>query len=107
MENIQAEFGRLLKQRRKEAKLTQDELASRIGLGRTSVTNIELGRQPVSLQLLYELADAIGTDPVSLLPSRRRMSPLPADLESTLEKLKSPDEKRWAREFFAATEGRR
>jgi transcriptional regulator with XRE-family HTH domain len=83
MEQIYIEFGRLLKRRRKEANLTQDAIATKIGLVRTSVTNIEQGRQHVSLHMVFQLADAIGVRPQDLLPDRAPR-PLSADLERSL-----------------------
>jgi transcriptional regulator with XRE-family HTH domain len=62
------EFGRLVKSGREALGMSQAELGGRIGLSRTSVTNIESGRQHVSLRQLIEIAQAIGRTPASLLP---------------------------------------
>jgi len=37
-------------------------------LSRTSVTNIERGRQPIQLHTLYKIADIFGVEPTALLP---------------------------------------
>lgn len=50
--------------------MSQEELAGRVDLARTSITNIERGTQPVSLGLLYGLSDALGCEPAQLLPDR-------------------------------------
>jgi transcriptional regulator with XRE-family HTH domain len=60
--------GGLVRKARDKAGLTQDALASRIGLTRTSVTNIEKGRQKVLLHTLCDLASALGIPPAALLP---------------------------------------
>lgn len=65
-------FGAGLRRVREEVGLTQEELASRAGLSRTSVVNIEHGRQGVSLATLYDLARALDAAPASLLPSPPR-----------------------------------
>lgn len=65
------EFGQTLKQQRERIGLTQGELAAKVQLGRTSVTNIEQGRQHVPLHMLLELAKAVGVDPMVLLPAVR------------------------------------
>lgn len=39
-----------------------------LGLSRTSVTNIERGRQPVQLHTLYRIAATLGVEPTLLLP---------------------------------------
>jgi transcriptional regulator with XRE-family HTH domain len=69
MERFYKEFGRLLRGFRDKAHLSQLDVAKRVGLSRTSITNIELGRQQVSLHLLFSLASAVGTTPELLLPA--------------------------------------
>jgi transcriptional regulator with XRE-family HTH domain len=63
-----AEFGAKLKRARERAGLTQKELADRVDLPRTSVTNIEHGRQRIALHQLVQFAAALGTEPLELLP---------------------------------------
>ncbi|MDT4890350.1 helix-turn-helix protein [compost metagenome] len=40
--------------------LTQAQLAQRVGLERTSITNIELGKQTISEPVLNAMAQALG-----------------------------------------------
>lgn len=61
-------FGELLKQRRSAANLSQKDFAKALGVSRTSITNIECGRQPVSLPCLYVMADILQVDVSELLP---------------------------------------
>lgn len=68
---IYKEFGRRLRQSRKAAELTQETLGEQIGLSRTSITNIEKGRQRIPLHVLFLLASAVGVDPGTLLPERK------------------------------------
>jgi transcriptional regulator with XRE-family HTH domain len=49
-----------LKELRLAANLPQVEVAERCGLTRTSITNIESGRQPLSLVTLEAIAAALG-----------------------------------------------
>ena len=49
-------FGRRIARRRRERGLSQEKLAGLIGLARTSVTNIEAGRQNVVAYTLHLLA---------------------------------------------------
>jgi transcriptional regulator with XRE-family HTH domain len=53
-------LGKHLKALRKMAGLTQAELAQRCGLERTSITNIEAGRQTLSVQRINAIAAALG-----------------------------------------------
>lgn len=61
-------FGARLASERKKGGLTQADLARRVGIGRTTITNIERGRQSVSLPLLYRFAMAMGGRLDALLP---------------------------------------
>lgn len=84
-EQVCSQFGRLLARRRAEAKLSQRAFAKAVGLSRTSITNIERGRQPVSLPTLYAMAYILGRDIADLLPpikallSERTRGPLERD----------------------------
>lgn len=68
---IYKEFGRRLRHARKAAELTQEALADGVGLSRTSITNIEKGRQRIPLHALFLLASAVGVPPAALLPERK------------------------------------
>ena len=71
MDGLYREFGELLRARRKSAGLTQSQVAERVGLQRTSITNIEKGRQHVLLHQLILLAAAVGATPEELLPRQQ------------------------------------
>ena len=71
MDGLYKEFGRLLKSARKDAGLTQNEVAGRVGLSRTSITNIERGTQHIPLHQLFLLASAVGVSPDALLPDQK------------------------------------
>jgi transcriptional regulator with XRE-family HTH domain len=74
-------FGRALRNAREDAELTQKAVADRVGLSRTSITNIERGTQHIALHQLFLLAAAVGAKPVDLLP----------DGDTALEELVPPD----------------
>ena len=78
--------------------MTQAELGRRIGLSRTSVTNIEQGRHHVSLHQFMRIAVALDVAPEALLPhvSREEAGPglagilpkgLPKDLVEWADRL--------------------
>lgn len=81
MDGLYEEFGRRFRTRRKAVGLTQSQVAERVGLTRTSITNIEQGRQHIVLHQLFLLASAVGSKPEELLP----------DVEPALEQLVSPE----------------
>jgi transcriptional regulator with XRE-family HTH domain len=63
-----AELGRRIRVVRESRGLTQEALASLISLTRTSITNIEKGRQKLLVHTLIDIAVALKATPESLLP---------------------------------------
>jgi transcriptional regulator with XRE-family HTH domain len=64
-------FGELVRlHRERQEGLTQEKLGRLVGLSRTSITNIEKGRQHVALHQLLDLAEALEVQPEALLPKR-------------------------------------
>ena len=60
--------GELIRKRRNELKIPQDTLASDVGLTRTSISNIEKGRQKLLLHTFFEIARTLKSEPAALLP---------------------------------------
>lgn len=56
--------GAELKRVREALRMTQLEIATAVGMERTSITNIERGKQKLSLVLLKAIADALGMEVV-------------------------------------------
>lgn len=50
---------------------SQRAIAVALGLSRTSMVNIEKGRQHTSLHVIWEIADQLGVEAASLIPARR------------------------------------
>lgn len=48
--------------------ITQAQLSSGIGLTRSSVANIEAGKQRISVEVLAKIAQALGLEPATLIP---------------------------------------
>lgn len=72
IENLYKEIGQNIKKIRQTKKLSQAEVAIKLGLERTSVTNIENGKQRITLHSLYELCDLLGADIFKVIPSNRK-----------------------------------
>ncbi len=66
--------GQKLEKRRREACLTQTQLAQRCGLARGSIANIESGNQHPTLHTLWSIADALNIDIPALVPTRDEFS---------------------------------
>lgn len=65
------ELGRLIRERRKAISMSQATLAGHVSLSRTSITNVELGRQHLSLYMLFVFAKALGVEPQTFLPDKK------------------------------------
>ena len=63
----------MLSDARRKRHMSQETLADSLGLTRTSVTNIEKGRQPIQLHSLYLIARALKVEVKELLPSESAM----------------------------------
>ncbi len=94
--------GQQIRKARKEHGLTQAQLATNVSLTRTSITNIEHGRQKLLLHTLYEIANALAIEPHALLPPPNKLlraqgidQDIPADL--------SRDEREWIRSIVATS----
>jgi transcriptional regulator with XRE-family HTH domain len=61
-------FGELVRKHRERLGLTQEGLGRSVGLSRTSITNIEKGRQHVALHQVFALAGALEIPATTLLP---------------------------------------
>lgn len=103
MSDGKAGFDRILGQRIRAARervgVRQDQLAGAVGLSRTSITNIERGRQGVQAYLLVRIAEVLGRSAADLLPSQetRAATPLPNKVK-TLERSK----REWAERVLSS-----
>ena len=69
-ERLYAEIGeRIKKQRNRQSpKITQEALAKKLEIERTSITNIEKGGQRATLHLIYRIAQELNIALTDLLP---------------------------------------
>lgn len=65
---IKAHVGLMIMNKRKSKKLTQEVLSKRVGLSRTQITNIEVGRSDVTMKVLERFALALKCSPKELVP---------------------------------------
>jgi transcriptional regulator with XRE-family HTH domain len=90
-----AAFGCVVRQLRQERGMTQAELAARLSLGRTSITNLEKGQQSPPLSALPEIASALGVDPLRLIEETVRNGGS-AEAGSLAAAVRDTDLRRWA-----------
>lgn len=87
------ELGRCIREAREKSHLTQEALAVEVSLTRTSVTNIEKGRQQLLVHTLVQISRALNVAPESLLPESQLST---KDLDDQL-KTESPQVQEWIR----------
>lgn len=85
--NIKTRFGVLVKARRADLGISQEELAGRAGLHRTYVCDVEKGTRNVSLENIEKLAHALQTPVAKLLSVSGK-----SGAEKSTEELISSDE---------------
>jgi len=97
------EVGRRIREARKRRKppMTQEALADLVSLTRTSITNVEKGRQKFLLHTLAEIAAALQVEPASLLPQSSAASD--RQLDEAL-KNRPPAEKEWIKSAVSAAQ---
>ena len=64
---VHQQVGLAVRRIREAVGVSQEELANRVGIRRTSITNIEAGRQRLLLHHVETFAEALGTTPKHLL----------------------------------------
>jgi transcriptional regulator with XRE-family HTH domain len=64
-----AAVGSNVRSKRTESGMSQSMLANRIGFTRSSVANLEAGRQRIALHLFVKIEQALDCQPGDLLPS--------------------------------------
>jgi transcriptional regulator with XRE-family HTH domain len=61
----------LLVERRKQSKMTQAQLAKKLGWDQSTVSMLESGQRSLSLLEFVKLSDAIGFDPMEIIKTIR------------------------------------
>tara|TARA_Y100000114_G_scaffold155435_1_gene179603 strand:- start:12077 stop:12373 length:297 start_codon:yes stop_codon:yes gene_type:complete len=71
MKALQAALATEVRRLRRKLHVDQETLAERVGVTRSSISNIEGSRQAVSLEMFFKLSTALNQDPVKLLEAVR------------------------------------
>lgn len=70
-------IGTRINEARKAKNLSQEELARKTGVSRTSIVNIERGRQRLPLHLLWQIASELNAEPSTFIPSSHEITNQP------------------------------
>lgn len=65
--DLQAQFGRNLREHRKRLGLSQEGLADELDLHRTYIGGIERGERNLTLKTIEAIAERLGVEPIDLL----------------------------------------
>jgi transcriptional regulator with XRE-family HTH domain len=99
---IYGEIGGLIRVRRRAIGVTQESLGQSIGLTRTSINNIEHGRQALQVHTLFAIASVLGIDSTALLP---RSNSIDGDVVEKHLPKKMPDrDKAWLKQVLTLRE---
>jgi Zn-dependent peptidase ImmA (M78 family)/transcriptional regulator with XRE-family HTH domain len=99
---IYLQIGEVIRSKRELSGLTQDELAARVGLTRTSITNIEKGRQRTQVHTLYAIAEVLRASPCDFLPPLE--TPTLPVINVRLPEGLQPKERVWVRSVLTLRE---
>lgn len=86
------ELGRRIRRARKKKHFTQEQLAGFLHLNRTSITNIEKGKQKVLIYTLVELAEKLEVSVNDLLPKSPQKTK-EFGIDKLIEKNSSPEKR--------------
>ena len=83
--NLYRLIGVKIRRLRLDASFSQEELGAEVNLSRSSVVNIEKGRQHPPLHVIWNFADALDVDPADLIPARHEIRS-PTNINRELER---------------------
>lgn len=92
-------LGKKIRKARDERNLSQDAMARAVGLSRTSITNIEKGRQPVQVHILMKIAETLNMSLNALLTEDQTQSD--KNKKPNLKKYKEPI-REWVADIIGA-----
>lgn len=105
-ERLYKQIGELIRIAREQARINQADLAKLVGLTRTSITNIEAGRQRIQIHTLFNIAYALGISPRLLLPLNESDEVKKAEMidEQQREQQLDTDELRWVKRVLSLSD---
>jgi transcriptional regulator with XRE-family HTH domain len=89
-DHVNSLFGHLLASARRSRRVSQAELANRVGRSRVTIANLESGKQNVQLHQVFTLAAALDIPAIELIPDsvKVRQDPQTAITEAFIQATK-------------------
>lgn len=103
LESFYLKLGSLIREKREAKGITQESLAWMVALSRTSITNIEKGRQKLLLHTFLDISSALELKPEALLP-KISLNELEQTINNELEKY-TPSTREWIKDIVSSREG--
>jgi transcriptional regulator with XRE-family HTH domain len=80
-DHIYSDVGARIARARRATGLSQQKLADAVRMTRTSIVNVEAGRQRAPLHLLWQIAAVLGVEVAELVPTRADLATVSAPLQ--------------------------
>lgn len=100
IDEIYKAIGSRVKAKREQADLKQDQLAERVGLTRTSISNIENGRQRIQVHTLFMIAEALNVPVETLLPLN--LTEEPEEIDEQVLRNVPKEEHEWVKRVLSS-----
>ncbi len=88
-------IGQRIRNLRTSQGLKQEELGRRVSLSRTSITNIEQGKQRLLADQLFTFASAFGVELMQILPNKAELNATKEFSLIIADKKLSNDQRKW------------
>lgn len=93
------DFGKILKEKRHQAGITQEELAKRLNVSRSAISNWEIGRNYPDIHTLVEISTSLGVSLEELLEN----STMTETMIDTTKEMAMNQKKKRGKLFFVVT----
>lgn len=87
VDNLYRHLGGRIRAQRLSVNMTQEELATSIGMLRTSIVNIEAGRQKPPLHVLYQICSQLGAEPSAMMPALSEVNDVQVTVAGDVQEL--------------------
>ncbi|MDA3850723.1 MAG: helix-turn-helix transcriptional regulator [Spirochaetaceae bacterium] len=88
-QDIYTQLGQQISNARKRLKITQDQLAEKVGLSQPTLASYEIGRRKIPIPILLKITDSLGVELEEFFPFMEKKKPGPTSkVDTELAKVK-------------------